>query len=108
LQKGPRWKASVDQERQKILAERNKNIPDPNKNNVQVVDRSYLQKGFKAKLKSDQQLVTSTVKDFSLNLEQARAFRIISHHLLEPNSEQLKMYLINFYNKVNTAYSLTR
>jgi hypothetical protein len=78
LQKGSRWKASVDQERQKILAERNKNIPsksfknisDPNENNVQVVDRSYLQKSFKAKLKSDQNLITSTVKIFTLNVEQ--------------------------------------
>ena len=101
FQNGPRWKASVDQERQKILAERTKNIPskslknisDPNENNVQVVDRSYLQRSFKAKLKSDQNLVTSTVKDFSLNPEQERAFRIIAHHSLEPNSEQLKMYL---------------
>ena len=83
------------------MAERTKNIPskslknisDPNENNVQVVDRSYLQKNFKAKLKSDQILVTSTVKDFSLNPEQERAFRIIAHHSLEPSSEQLKMYL---------------
>jgi hypothetical protein len=95
LQKGSKWKASVDQERQKILAERNKNIPnkvyknipDPNENNVQVIDRSYLQKIFKAKLKSDQKLITSTVKDYSLNTEQERAFRIIANHSLEPKSE---------------------
>jgi len=101
LQKGSKWKASVDQERQKILAERNKNIPnkvyknipDPNENNVQVIDRSYLQKIFKAKLKSDQKLITSTVKDYSLNTEQERAFRIIANHSLEPKSDQLKMYL---------------
>jgi hypothetical protein len=101
LQKGSRWKTSVDQERQKILAERNKNIPsksfkntfDPNEYNVQLVDRFYLEKHFKARLKSDQQLVTSTVKDFFLNPEQERAFRIVAHHSLEPNSKQLKMYL---------------
>ena len=57
------------------------------------MDRSYLQKNFKAKLKSDQKLITFTVKDFSLNPEQERAFRIIAHHSLEPSSEQLKMYL---------------
>jgi len=78
--------------------ERNKNIPsksfknisDPNENNVQLIDRSYLQKN---RLKSDQKLVTSTVKDFSLNSEQKRAFRIVAHYSLEPNFEQLKMYL---------------
>jgi len=98
LQKGSRWKTSVDQERQIILAERNKNIPsksfknisDPNENNVQLVDRSYLQKNFKARLKSDEKLVTSTVKDFFLNSKQKKAFRIVAHHLFEPNSEQSK------------------
>ena len=63
-----------------------KNISDANENNVQVVDRSYLQKNFKAKLKSDQKLITSTVKGFSLNPEQERAFRIIAHHSLESMS----------------------
>ncbi len=101
LQNGSKWKASVDQERQKILSERNKNIPskiyknisDPNENNVQVIDRSYLQKSFKAKLISDQKLVISTINKFSLNTEQKRAFKIVANHSLEPNSDQLKMYL---------------
>ncbi|KDR67901.1 hypothetical protein GALMADRAFT_42495, partial [Galerina marginata CBS 339.88] len=100
-QKGSKWKASIEDQKQKILSERGKNIPvksgkniqDPNENNVQVVDRSYLQKSFKAKLKSDRKLIASTIKKFSLNSEQERAFRIIANHSVELQSEQLKMYL---------------
>ncbi|KDR64971.1 hypothetical protein GALMADRAFT_46308, partial [Galerina marginata CBS 339.88] len=91
IQQSSKWKASVDQERQKVLTKKAKNIPpksqrnmsDPNENNVQVVDRSYLRKKFKAKLKADRTLIKTIVDDFSLNTEQERAFRIIANHSVE-------------------------
>ncbi|KDR80495.1 hypothetical protein GALMADRAFT_62280 [Galerina marginata CBS 339.88] len=101
LQKGPSWKVSVENERQKILTERDKNIPaksgkninDPNENNVQLIDRSYLKKNFRAKLKSDRQLIATIIEKFTLNTEQERAFRIVGNHSVESKSEQLRMYL---------------
>jgi hypothetical protein len=51
------WDTAVQEKRQQVLAERNKALPtqpgkkngkDPNQNNVQIVDRSYLQKNFRA------------------------------------------------------------
>ena len=55
------WEAAVQEKRQQVLAERNKALPaqsgkksgqDPNQNDIQIVDRSYLQKNFKAQLKN--------------------------------------------------------
>jgi len=52
------------------LAERNKALPaqsgkktgkDPNQNDVQIVDRSYLQKDFKAKSDSAQKLIKEVI-----------------------------------------------
>ena len=52
-----------------------------------------MQKLFKAKSAADQKLINKTVKKFTLNAEQERAFRIVANHSVEPKSEQLKMYL---------------
>ena len=102
MHNGLKWKALIEEKRQEVLAERNKHIPsksgfktkpDPNENNVKIIDRSYLQKSFKAKSAAAQKLIDETVQEFTLNTEQERAFRIVANHSVEPKSEQLKMYL---------------
>ena len=49
----------LKKKKQEVLAERNKHIPsksslkikaDPNENDVKIIDKSYLQKSFKANL----------------------------------------------------------
>jgi len=102
MHNGLKWKALIEEKRQEVLAETNKHIPskynfrkkvDPNENNVKIIDRSYLQKSFKAKSAAAQKLIDETVQEFTLNTEQERAFRIVANHSVEPKSEQLKMYL---------------
>src|SRR5882762_10850686 len=60
------WDATVQEQRQQVLSERNKALPaqsgkragkDPNQNDVQIVDRSYLQKDFKAQSDNAQKLI---------------------------------------------------
>jgi predicted AAA+ superfamily ATPase len=98
------WKAAVKAKRQEILAERNKSIPakttsqtqkDPNQNDVKIIDRSYLNKSFKAKSKAAQSQIDGVVnsKEFRLNTDQERAFRIVANHAVSSNPEQLKMYM---------------
>ena len=60
-------------------------------NIVKVVDKSYLDKNFHKSGASD--LVDSTVKDYYLNKEQDRTFRIIANHAISDYPEQLHMYL---------------
>jgi len=101
IQKGSRWKAIVEEQKQKILADRSKNILskssktmlDPDENNIKIIDQSYLQRNFKAKIVADNKLVDDTVQAFFLNTKQERAFRIIANYASEPKSSQLKMYL---------------
>src|SRR6202167_1390360 len=85
-----------------VLAERNKALPtqsgkqtskDPNQNDVQIVDRSYLQKNFKAQSESAQKLIEDVVKKFELTSDQERAFRIVANHAVSPGSEQLMVYV---------------
>src|ERR1700683_578827 len=87
---------------QQVLAEKNKALPaqsgkqsgkDPNQNDVQIVDRSYLQKNFKAQLETAQKLIEDVIEKFELTSEQERAFRIIANHAVTPGSEQLMMYV---------------
>jgi len=96
-------KAAVTELRQEVLAERNKNIPvnksskkagvDPNENDVRIVDQAYLTRDFKAKSKAAQDLIDNIIAKFCLNPEQQRAFRIVANHAVQPQTEQLKMYL---------------
>lgn len=60
---------------------------------MNIVDQVYLTKDFKAKSKAAQSLIETTVKNFILNTEQERAFRIIANHAVGPKTEQLTMYL---------------
>src|SRR5258705_1479644 len=96
------WDAAVQEKRQQVLAERNKALPaqsgkksgkDPNQNDVRIVDRSYLQKNFKAQSETAQKLIEDVVEKFELTSEQERAFRIIANHAVAPGSEQLIMYV---------------
>ena len=98
------WKAAVKAKRQEILTEKNKSIPaktagqaqkDPNQNDVKVIDRSYLDQSFKAKSKTAQSQIDGVVnsKEFQLNTDQERAFRIVANHAVSSNPDQLKMYM---------------
>src|SRR5882672_4762702 len=96
------WDAAVQEKRQLVLAERNKALPaqsgkksgtDPNQNDVRIVDRSYLQKNFKAQSEAAQKLIEDVVEKFELTSEQERAFRIVANHAVAPGSEQLIMYV---------------
>src|SRR5882762_1081712 len=96
------WDAAVQEKRQQVLAERNKALPaqsmnksckDPNQNDVQIVDRSYLQKDFKVQLETAQTLIEDVIGKFKLNSEQERAFRIVANHAVTPGAEQLIMYV---------------
>jgi hypothetical protein len=58
MHNGLKWKVLIEEKRQEVLADRNRHIPskysfrikaDPNENDVKIIDRSYLQKSFKAK-----------------------------------------------------------
>ena len=96
------WDATVQEQRQQVLSEKNKALPaqsgkragkDPNQNDVQIVDRSYLQKDFKAQSDNAQKLIEHVIKIFFLNSEQERSFRIVANHAVTPGAEQLIMYL---------------
>src|ERR1700677_1883412 len=96
------WEAAVQENCQQVLAERNKTLPaqagkksgrDPNQNDVRIVDRSYLQKNFKAQSETAQILIEDIIGKFELTCEQERAFRIIANHAVTPGSGQLTMYV---------------
>src|ERR1700689_3377779 len=70
-----RWDAAVQEKCQQVLAERNKALPaqsgkksgkDPNQNDVQIVDRSYLQKNFKTQSETAQKLIEDVIENFEL------------------------------------------
>lgn len=62
-------------------------------NQVAIVDNTYLSKSYKCDDAAMQLLIDNTVKSFTLNKEQERAFRIIANHTVHNGGEQLKMYL---------------
>jgi hypothetical protein len=75
------WDATVQEKRQQVLAERNKALPeqsriksgrDPNQNDVKIVDRSYLQKNFKAQSEIAQNLIEDVIEKFDLTSKQER------------------------------------
>ena len=103
---GNAWEQEIATMKQAISDERIANrSSDDNENNqeqsfekvnvhsnvVKVVDKSYLDKNFHKSEASE--LVDSTVKAYSLNEEQVRAFRIIANHAISDHPEQLRMYL---------------
>ena len=77
------------------MAERNKALPaqsgnkigkDTNENNVQIVNRSYLQKDFKTQSVVAQKLIEDVIEEFELNFDQERAFRIVANHAVTPGA----------------------
>ncbi|KAJ3513183.1 hypothetical protein NMY22_g15115 [Coprinellus aureogranulatus] len=60
---------------------------------VEIVGKAYLRRNFKAREKKDMKIMDAVVKQFSLNKEQERAFRIIAQHACSDDPEQLKMHL---------------
>ena len=102
-QSGKLWRNSVLMKRQEIMEERIKNIPvvasgNPavhkfKPNEVKIVDKAYIDRMFKTSTQTDDDLISETVADFMLNVEQERAFRIIANHATMDNPEKLHMYL---------------
>ena len=96
------WKAAVSNKRAEILEERARNLPanvnlDTTTssstsfvpNDVRVVDKSYMSRSFSSKVW--QGTIQDVSKQFNLNEEQDRAFRIVANHACSPDSDQLKM-----------------
>lgn len=102
-QSGKLWRAAVLAKKQEILQEKSKHMPTNSKtegekhkfkpNMVEVVDEAYIDKIFKSPAPADNDLIDQTIKDFLLNSEQERAFRIIANHATMKNPEKLHMYL---------------
>ena len=99
---GSKWTSIVKTAKDKVLALRGKYLPvnkdgvplkAQNFSDVAVQDISYLRKNFKADKAEKQKIIDDIVKQFLLNTEQERAFRIVANHatMFQPN--QLKMYL---------------
>jgi hypothetical protein len=84
---------------------------------VKVVTKMYFEKGCQPAKWSGE--INSIVKEFSLNNEQERAFRIVANHVALGEAEQLRMYiggmggtgksqvlksLMNFFEKRNESH----
>ena len=105
LQSGKDWTAVVQHKQQELIDQRCRNIPgkfdDVDKTNydqessaeVKIVNKAYLTAKFKAKVETEQNIIDSTVTNFSLNTEQERAFHIIANHASTEKPEQLIMYI---------------
>ena len=96
------WKSAVSNKRAQILEERARNLPTNvgldtkalssssfTPNDVRVVNKSYLSRSFLSK--EWEQTTKDVSKQFQLNEEQDRAFRIVANHACSPDSDQLKM-----------------
>jgi Helitron helicase-like domain at N-terminus/PIF1-like helicase len=98
---GSKWSSLVKAAKDIVLGDRKKHLPvneerhitTQNCNNVIVDNISYLRKHFKAEQADKQDIINSTVKDFMLNKEQERAFRIVANHATMSQPSSLKMYL---------------
>ena len=99
------WKKILDQKKLEVLNERVKQLPQQPKlnifnsdshdciNEVKIVSEKYLQRSAKLEHKQDIDRIDKIIKQFTLNEEQERAFRIVAQHASIPQSDQLKMYL---------------
>jgi cysteine synthase len=98
---GSEWKNVVAAKRRAILEGRLQNFQqdtgetrlpaDKIFEGVKVVDKDYLEK--KCTNPDWQDEMNAVVKDFQLNAEQERAFRIVSNHSCRSSSEQLRMHI---------------
>ena len=98
------WQSVLDEKKKKILEERQRlasariekklgEYTNKTANEVKVINQSYLQHNYIPRDPNDRQLITDTIKLFTLNKEQARAFAIVANHATAENPDQLKMYL---------------
>ncbi|TFY70644.1 hypothetical protein EVG20_g2362 [Dentipellis fragilis] len=100
------WKNLLASKKAEVLAQKQsgntskENVKDPEEpshedppNDVFPVYKSYLTKECKAEKKQDEKLIDSFVKQFTLNEEQERAFRIIANHSVSKIKDQLHMYI---------------
>lgn len=60
---------------------------------AEIVDQHYLSSTYKCTPVENQIVVDDIVKEYTLNKEQERAFRIVANHTSSPKADQLKMYL---------------
>jgi hypothetical protein len=95
------WTSLVKEARASALKKKQANIPNISesvvanklRDNVEIVDADYFKYNFKAKKELDNKIVNDVVREFKLNKEQLRAFKIIANHSNCVAPEQLKMYL---------------
>jgi hypothetical protein len=96
------WNAIVTKAKDYVIQHRGKHIPTDmhgvplfayNYNEVIVADASYINKRFHAESREKQMNIDNTVKEYNLNVEQERAFRVIANHATLNDTNQLKMYL---------------
>jgi hypothetical protein len=96
------WKAVVSNKCAQILEERACNLPANTgqdaealssssfiPNSMRVVSKAYMSRSFSCK--EWEQTTKDVSKQFHLNEEQDRAFRIVANHACSPDSDQLKM-----------------
>src|SRR6266849_2032754 len=100
------WSNEVRAKREQLLQNKLNNITSDKENpfvnskpgsdthnEVKIIDKSYLQQNFKTDNIANQNLINNTIKEFLLNEEQQRAFKIIANHATQKSTEQLKLYI---------------
>lgn len=101
-----RWKDVVANERRKILAARagpglrtSKHLEDDmdvwlqTYDDARIVPGAYLLDDFEITDLTDKEHLERTLAEFTLNVEQLRAFSIVAHHSLSLGAEPLRMYI---------------
>ena len=127
-----RWRSLLQEKHQQVLRQKSQNIPSTSGpdnqykpqvnvpvNDVKQVDLAYLTKDYSV-ADNLQNLIKETQREFSLNKEQRRAFRIIANHSVSVNKAPLHMYiggmggtgksqvikaLISFFEKQGKSYA---
>ena len=89
------WKSILQTVKQGIIANKAlKPISIPNHafspDVVKIMDKGYLERKYHA---TGHKSMDNICRDFNLNEEQERAFRIIANHIALPHSEPLRMYI---------------
>ena len=97
------WKALLTRQKNSILEKRDeqaaKKGPHATRSGnsfadqVKIIQEHFLSKTYRAENEKEQFLIDNTVRLFTLNKEQERAFRIIANHATQSSEEQLNMYL---------------
>ena len=92
------WKSILQTMKQNVVQNRVIPSPDPHTINygftpniVKIMDKAYLEKRYHTT--EHETSINNICKEYSLNDEQERAFRIVANHVVSPMSEPLKMYI---------------